>query len=136
MSTDQYTPDELEFIDRALVGIANACLADPEATSMGAEWVAKEALVLLDARRKIRSAAQPTQATSIANDELITHQFVCTENEIRGVFFWEGGLTNTRGGIQTEFNSNEGIGINQLHIALKLNVGDIIEIRVLKRADR
>jgi hypothetical protein len=80
-------------------------------------------------------AAQPAPATPIANDELAVHQFVCTENEIRGVFFWEGGLTDTRGGIQVEYNSNEGIGMNQLHEKLKLNQGDIIEIRVLERAD-
>ena len=58
MSTDQYTPDELAFLDKAMVGIANAGLSDPELSSLNAEWIAKEALVLLEARRKIRGPAK------------------------------------------------------------------------------
>lgn len=136
MSTDQYTPDELEFIDKALVGIATGYLSDLDVPASWPEFVRRDALALLEARRKIRGVAQPTQTAPIANDELAVHEPVCNENMIRGVFFWEGGLTDTRGGIQVEYNSNEGIGMNQIQEKLGLNQGDIVEIRVLERADQ
>ena len=54
MSTDQYTPDELAFIDKALVGIANAYLSDSDMPASWPEFAKRDALALLEARRKIR----------------------------------------------------------------------------------
>ena len=133
MSTDRYTPDELAFLDTALVGIANGYLSDPAVVALNAEHVAKDALRLLDARRKIRGSAQPTPEATIANDELATHQFVCNENVIRGAFFWRGMLTDTRGGIS--FNGST-MGFEYIPTHLALSPNDIVEIRVLERADR
>jgi len=58
MSTEQYTPDELAFLDTALVGIANGYLSDSEVTALKPEYVAKDALALLEARRKILGPAK------------------------------------------------------------------------------
>ncbi len=132
MSTDQYTPDELAFIDNVLVGIANACLSDPQTTSMGPEWVTKEALVLLEARRKIRGMAQPTQTAPIASDELATHQFVCTEDVIRGSYLETGDPSFP----QRWLYVGQDIGFDSIPARLKLTDNDIVEIRVIERADR
>jgi len=136
MSTEQYTPDELEFIDKAMIAAMSGLLADPNMTDGIAGIARRNAEKLLDERRRIRGTVQPDPAAPIANNELAVHEPVCTEDMIRGMFFWECGLTDTHGGIQVEYNSNEGIGMNQLHEKLKLNQGDVIEIRVIERADR
>lgn len=209
MSTDQYTPDELAFLDKALVGIATGLLSDPEVTGLKAEGLVREALALLDARRKIRGPAevldeagadrldrlvpfyasasrlvglhgdddasqthevmayleghletvrhqsarliavslendslkrrvkeleaQRTPPAPIANDELAVHEFVCNKDVIRGAYFWEGGLTDTRAGIA--FNGCT-MGLEYIPKQLSLNQGDIVEIRVIERADR
>lgn len=204
MSTnDQYTPDELAFLDKALVGIANAVFSDPDVVSLNAAGLAKDALVLLDARRKIRGPAKAlddagarrlerldpfyaaasrlvnllgdgdamytnqvlahldshvatmkdrgsrltnmslandalkkrvkelesqraaTPAAPIANDEP-----VCNENMIRGAYFSAG---EVRGGIA--FNGTT-MGLEYIPEQLGLNTGDIVEIRVIERADR
>ena len=54
MSTDQYTPDELAFLDKALVGIANGYISDPDVPALNEALVIRDALVLLAVRRKIR----------------------------------------------------------------------------------
>lgn len=210
MSTDnQYTPDELAFLDKALVGIATGLLSDPEVTGLKAEGLAREALALLDARRKIRGPAkvldeagadrldrlvpfyasasrlvglhgdddasqahevlayleghletvrhqsarliavslendalkrrvkeleaQRTPPAPIANNEIAVHEPVCNENMIRGAYFWEDSLVKTRNGIV--FNGST-MGLEYIPAQLGLAPGDIVEIRVIERADR
>ena len=92
---------------------------------------------IVDDAAKIIDAELAKLETPIGPNELRVHEFVCNENMIRGSYFWEGGLTDTYGGLQVERDSNEGIRISDgLQKQLKLNAGDIVEIRVLERADR
>ncbi len=180
MSTDQYTPDELALLDKALLAAMSKLLADPNMTENIAAIARRNATTLLNERRSIRCDAVSIDKTGasalrsirsrfeaivsgtigdtarinvalvfkvideaiaelapLANNELAVHEFVCDEDMIRGAFFWEGGLTDMCGGIQVEYNSNEGIRVSVcMQKQLKLNAGDIVEIRVIERADR
>lgn len=83
-------------------------------------------------RRVKELEAQRTPPAPIANNEIAVHEPVCNENMIRGAYFWEDSLVKTRNGIA--FNGST-MGLEYIPAQLGLAPGDIVEIRVIERAD-
>jgi hypothetical protein len=56
--TRRYTVDELDFLDKAMIAIANGLLSDPAVVRSDAAAACKAALALLEERRKLRGTAK------------------------------------------------------------------------------
>jgi hypothetical protein len=92
-------------------------------TEYGKEWIHRgETLAIID--DEIESLGAPAVS-----------QFIANENEIRGAFFWEGTTNFMSPGLVVD-PAPRTMDFNYVPQQLKLERGDIIEIRVVERAKR